>query len=74
MNSKFVGEVWKMGLDIKDTCDRDIIAKLIREMMNSRKQQSTWQKKTINEGGSSYINLDRLIQDIRSVIAPHKQT
>ncbi|TMW81662.1 hypothetical protein EJD97_008447, partial [Solanum chilense] len=77
VNSKFVGEVWKMGLDIKDTCDRDIIAKLIREndeFSQTTEHMASLAKKAINEGGSSSINLDRLIQDIRSVIPPHKQT
>ena len=71
-----------MGLDIKDTCDRDIIAKSVRELMEKRngefsqrtEQMASLAKKAINEGGSSCINLDRLIQDIRSVIPPRKQT
>ncbi|KAH0761449.1 hypothetical protein KY290_017522 [Solanum tuberosum] len=82
VNSRFVGEVWKMGLDIKDTCDRDIIAKSIRDLMEKRngefsqrtEHMASLAKKAVNEGGSSYINLDRLIQDIRSMIPPHKHT
>lgn len=82
VNSRFVGEVWKMGLDIKDTCDRDIIAKSIRDLMEKRngefsqrtEHMASLAKKAVNEGGSSYLNLDRLIQDIRSMIPPHKQT
>ncbi|KAK4734091.1 hypothetical protein R3W88_008352 [Solanum pinnatisectum] len=82
VNSRFVGEVWKMGLDIKDTCDRNIIAKSIRDLMDKRngefslrtEQMASLAKKAVNEGGSSYINLDRLTQDIRSMIPPHKQT
>uniref|UniRef100_M1BYM9 Glycosyltransferase n=1 Tax=Solanum tuberosum TaxID=4113 RepID=M1BYM9_SOLTU len=80
VNSRFVGEVWKMGLDIKDTCDRDIIAKSIRDLMEKRngefsqrtEHMASLAKKAVNEGGSSYINLDRLIQDIRSMIPPQK--
>ena len=82
VNSRFVGEVWKMGLDIKDTCDRDIIAKSITDLMEKRngefsqrtENMASLAKKAVNEGGSSYINLDRLMQDIRSMIPPHKQT
>ncbi|XP_049344081.1 7-deoxyloganetic acid glucosyltransferase-like [Solanum verrucosum] len=82
VNSRFVGEVWKMGLDIKDTCDRDIIAISIRALMEKRngefsqrtEHMASLAKKAVNEGGSSYINLDRLIQDIRSMIPPHKHT
>ncbi|XP_055828357.1 7-deoxyloganetic acid glucosyltransferase-like [Solanum dulcamara] len=81
INSRFVGGVWKMGLDIKDTCDRDIIAKSIRDLMEKRngefsqttKHMATLAKRAVNEGGSSYVNLDRLIQDIRSMIPSFKQ-
>ncbi|KAJ8528456.1 hypothetical protein K7X08_022148 [Anisodus acutangulus] len=82
VNSRFVGEVWKMGLDIKDTCDRDIIAKSVRDLMEKRigefsqrtENMASLAKRAVNEGGSSYINLDRLIQDIRSMIPPMKQS
>ncbi|KAF3663737.1 7-deoxyloganetic acid glucosyltransferase [Capsicum annuum] len=82
VNSRFVGEVWKMGLEIKDTCDRDIIAKSIRDLMEKRKGEfsqrmehmASLAKRAVNEGGSSYINLNRLIQDIRSMTPPLKQT
>ncbi|OIT00580.1 PREDICTED: 7-deoxyloganetic acid glucosyltransferase-like [Nicotiana attenuata] len=82
VNSRFIGEVWKMGLDIKDTCDRDIIGKSIRNLMEKRRgeflqrteQMASMARRTVNEGGSSYINLDRLIQDIRLMCLPLKQT
>lgn len=71
-----------MGLDIKDTCERDIIGKSIRDLMEKRRgeflqrteQMSSMARRTVNEGGSSYINLDRLIHDIRLMCLPLKQT
>ncbi|KAI3793275.1 hypothetical protein L1987_35891 [Smallanthus sonchifolius] len=35
--SRYVGEVWKLGLDMKDTCDRVIVEKAVRELMEDRK-------------------------------------
>ncbi|XP_060183974.1 7-deoxyloganetic acid glucosyltransferase-like [Lycium barbarum] len=82
VNSRFVSEVWKMGLDIKDTCDRDIIGKSIRDLMEKRigeflqraEHMASLGKRAVNEGGSSYVNLDRLIQDIRLMIPPMRQS
>ncbi|KAL6982765.1 7-deoxyloganetic acid glucosyltransferase [Sarracenia purpurea var. burkii] len=75
INSRFVGEVWKLGLDMKDTCDRVIIEKMIRDLMDERRDEFTEStgrmaeltKQAINKGGSSYSNFDRLIGLIRSM-------
>nr|GMD59075.1 7-deoxyloganetic acid glucosyltransferase-like [Ipomoea batatas] len=75
MNSRFVGEVWKLGLDTKDVCDRSSVEKLIRELMEKRKGEfleraenmGKLAKQAISEGGSSYCNFDCLIQDIIKV-------
>ncbi|CAK9187026.1 unnamed protein product [Ilex paraguariensis] len=74
VNSRFVGEVWKVGLDMKDTCDRVIIEKMVRELMDERKGEfeesakhlSKLARESVGEGGSSYCNLERLIEDIGS--------
>ncbi|XP_031114998.1 7-deoxyloganetic acid glucosyltransferase-like [Ipomoea triloba] len=71
-NSRFVGEVWKLGMDMKDVCDRSSVEKLIRELMEKRKGEFLERaenmvklaKEAISEGGSSYCNFDCLIQDI----------
>ncbi|KAH7840146.1 hypothetical protein Vadar_013214 [Vaccinium darrowii] len=76
INSRFVGEVWKLGLDMKDTCDRVIIEKTVRDLMDgkgeefqeSSDQMAKLAKKAITEGGSSYCNLDCLIRDIRLMV------
>ncbi|KAL7253287.1 hypothetical protein ACSBR1_007757 [Camellia fascicularis] len=77
MNSRYVGEVWKLGMDMKDTCDRIVVEKMIRDLMEVRKSefvQSTKRmaelaRKATSEGGSSYCNLDRLIKDLRLMSA-----
>ncbi|KAL6982767.1 7-deoxyloganetic acid glucosyl transferase [Sarracenia purpurea var. burkii] len=75
INSRFVGEVWKLGLDMKDTCDRVIIEKMIKDLMDERRHEFTEStdrmaelaKQAISIGGSSYCNFDRLIEFIRSM-------
>lgn len=57
-------------MDIKDTCDRSIIDKAIRDLMEVRKEEfleraenmARLVKKSVCEEGSSYKNLDCLIQ------------
>ncbi|KAL1542120.1 7-deoxyloganetic acid glucosyl transferase [Salvia divinorum] len=76
INSRFVSEVWKIGLDIKDSCDRLIIEKAVREVMEVRKDEfleradgmAKMAKKAVERGGSSYTNLDALIEYIKSLI------
>ncbi|GMP23210.1 hypothetical protein CsSME_00000893 [Camellia sinensis var. sinensis] len=73
VNSRFVGEVWKLGMDMKDTCDRDIVEKMVKDLMEVRKSELVQSAnrmaelagKAIGKGGSSYCNLDRLIEDIK---------
>ncbi|KAK4487855.1 hypothetical protein RD792_003591 [Penstemon davidsonii] len=73
VNSRYVGEVWKIGLDMKDTCDREIIEKMIRDVMELKKDEflkraeemAKLAKESVSEGGSSFVDLDRLVQDIK---------
>lgn len=75
INSRFVGEVWKMGLDMKDTCNRDIVEQMVRDIMVVRKDEllgraeemAELAKNAISDGGSSFSNLDRLVEDIRQM-------
>ncbi|MFS7961276.1 putative 7-deoxyloganetin glucosyltransferase [Helianthus anomalus] len=72
MNSRFVGEVWKIGVDMKDTCDRLLVEKAVRDIMDSKhnaitQSTNTWAslaKESITEIGSSSIHLGRLIDYI----------
>ncbi|KAL8119721.1 7-deoxyloganetic acid glucosyl transferase-like [Apium graveolens] len=73
INSRFVGEVWKLGLDIKDTCDRSSIEKAVRDLMEVRKEEfaksakemATVARKAVNEGGDSHNNLNKLVEGIK---------
>ena len=73
VNSRCVSEIWKIGFDMKDTCDRSTIEKLVRDLMDNKRDkimESTVQiakmaRDAVKEGGSSYRNLEKLIEDIR---------
>ncbi|XVF83824.1 hypothetical protein PTKIN_Ptkin16aG0524200 [Pterospermum kingtungense] len=73
INSRFVSEVWKIGLDMKDVCDRKVVEKMVNELMVDRREEfvksaaemSKLANESVSVGGSSYSNLDRLIEDIR---------
>ncbi|KAL5980448.1 hypothetical protein ACLOJK_028356 [Asimina triloba] len=74
VNSRCVEHVWKIGLDMKDRCERGTIEKMVRELMhgNVELRKSTVNladlaRKSVSRGGSSYMNFQRLIQDIRSM-------
>ncbi|KAI3519891.1 hypothetical protein L1887_09111 [Cichorium endivia] len=75
VNSRFVGEVWKLGLDMKDSCDRVIVEKMVRELMEDRRDEfrksademARLANQCLMKGGSSYCNLERLIQDIKAM-------
>lgn len=74
-NSRFVSEVWKIGLDMKDTCDRILIEKMVRDVMEVRRDEfletahgmANMAKRAISEGGSSHSNLDRLVKFLKSL-------
>ncbi|KAI3458620.1 hypothetical protein Pfo_015283 [Paulownia fortunei] len=76
VNSRLVSEVWKIGLDMKDTCDRIIIETAVRELMEVKKDEfleraehlAKLAKRAVSEGGSSYCNLDGLVEYIKSFI------
>ena len=75
INSRFVSDVWKIGLDMKDTCDRSKIEKMVRDLMEDKREEimksmdeiTRKVKDCVKEGGSSYCNLEKLIEDIRSM-------
>ena len=73
VNSRFVGEVWKLGLDMKGLCDRKIVEKMVNDLMVNRREEfvkssakmAEIARNSVKEGGSSSCCLDKLIEDIR---------
>ena len=39
VNSRYVNEVWKLGLDVKEVCDRVIVEKMVNELMVDRREE-----------------------------------
>ncbi|XP_042519762.1 7-deoxyloganetic acid glucosyltransferase-like [Macadamia integrifolia] len=74
INSRFVSEVWRVGVDMKDTCDRGTVEKMVKEVMERREELmgsvdrlAKLARSCVSQGGSSRSNMDRLIKDIRSM-------
>lgn len=75
INSRYVSEVWRIGLDMKDTCDRSTVEMMIRTLMKDGREEIMMSMDRIakladdcvRQGGSSYHNLDMLIEDIRKI-------
>lgn len=76
INSRFVSEVWKVGLDMKDLCGRSAVEKMVRELMEgqraeewrrSAREMAKMARESVAEGGSSYTDFRRLIQHITSL-------
>lgn len=70
-NRRFANQVWKIGVDIRDTCDRVMVEKAVRVLMQvcairdaflaEARAMSILATKAISRGGSSYLNLNQLI-------------
>ena len=39
INSRFMSHVWKLGIDMKDTCDRIMIEKMVRNLMEEKRAE-----------------------------------
>ncbi|KAM0941392.1 putative 7-deoxyloganetic acid glucosyltransferase [Dioscorea sansibarensis] len=75
VNSRFVSEVWRIGLDMKDTCDRNIVERMVREVMegesalelrSSVARMADLARKSIEENGTSRVNFESLVSYIKS--------
>jgi UDP:flavonoid glycosyltransferase YjiC (YdhE family) len=75
INSRWVNEVWRIGLDM-DTCDRSTVEMMIKTLMMEDKRAEIMESMDriaklahdcVSQGGSSDHNLDNLIEDIRQV-------
>ncbi|KAM3279977.1 hypothetical protein ACQJBY_047018 [Aegilops geniculata] len=66
-NSRFVGAVWKTGLDMKDVCQRAVVERMVREAMESPEIRASAQSMSrqlrmdVADGGSSSAELERLV-------------
>ncbi|KAI3910181.1 hypothetical protein MKW92_026717 [Papaver armeniacum] len=73
INSRYVSEVWKIGMDMKDNCNRLTVEKLIRDMMDVKREElmkstakvAEMARQSISRDGSSYRNYEALLEFIR---------
>ncbi|XP_039128196.1 7-deoxyloganetic acid glucosyltransferase-like [Dioscorea cayenensis subsp. rotundata] len=75
ITSRYVSEVWKIGLDMKDMHGREIVERMVRDAMEGEKAQELKRsaaamaekaKESIREGGSSYLNFQSLVHYLKS--------
>ncbi|KAF7110423.1 hypothetical protein CFC21_110530 [Triticum aestivum] len=72
-NSRFVGAVWRTGLDMKDVCDRRVVERTVREVMVSDEIKEAAQamaqqlRLDVAEVGSSSFEFERLVRFIREL-------
>ncbi|WVZ95971.1 hypothetical protein U9M48_041668 [Paspalum notatum var. saurae] len=73
INSRFVGAVWRNGLDMKDVCDRGVVERTVREAMESAEIRRSARalaaqlKSDIADDGSSALEFKRLVSFIREL-------
>lgn len=73
INSRFVGAVWKTGLDMKDVCERGVVERMVREAVESaeirRSAEALAQqvRRDVAAGGSSATEFQRLVGFIREL-------
>uniref|UniRef100_A0A7N0UJH7 Glycosyltransferase N-terminal domain-containing protein n=1 Tax=Kalanchoe fedtschenkoi TaxID=63787 RepID=A0A7N0UJH7_KALFE len=72
VNSRCVEEIWKVGIDVKDTCDRRTVESAVRRLMEGGDQGMAARVaelrrsavRSVEAGGSSHCNLMKLIEDV----------
>lgn len=75
VNSRVVAAIWKIGTKIDDTCETAMVEKVVRDLMEGRRDELTISmdrisqaaRSSIADGRSSSCSLRRLVQDIRSL-------
>lgn len=75
INSRFVGKVWNIGVDMKDMNGRVVVEEMVRKLMDgngndelrrSAGKMAEEMAKSCTKGGSSYMNFQKLLQHIKS--------
>lgn len=76
VNSRFVDEVWRIGLDMKDKCRRSLVERMVREVMEGERaevlrrsagQMAEHAWRSVEEGGSSYGDFENLVKHLRAM-------
>ncbi|MQM19638.1 hypothetical protein Taro_052647 [Colocasia esculenta] len=74
VNSRYVSEVWRAGVDMKDICDRATVEKMVRAVMEGETAEKLRKnaaalaemvRSCVGEGGSSRVSLEKLVRDTK---------
>eukprot|EP00253_Pinus_taeda_P026556 PITA_26556 len=73
-NRRFVSEVWKIGMAMKEVVKREHVADTVRRLMRGEEGRRIRKRivelrdasvRAVEKGGSSYNNMDKFVEDIR---------
>lgn len=76
INSRFASEVWRVGVDMKDVRGRDAVERMVREAMEGERADELRRsagevaeaaRRSVEEGGTSYVSLHKLIEHVKSL-------
>ncbi|KAI3519889.1 hypothetical protein L1887_09109 [Cichorium endivia] len=80
VNSKVVGNTWKVGMHMEERWDRNVIEKRIRDVLESKgeltenaNKMKKLGRKSVTKGGSSYATLDDLVNLLSNTTRMQKQ-
>lgn len=82
-NSRFVSAAWKVGVDMKDVCDRKVVEEMVREVMEGEegeevrttaRRMAEEARRSVEEGGPSYEEFLGLIQQIRELSSQKRKS
>ncbi|KAI3980349.1 hypothetical protein MKX01_003888 [Papaver californicum] len=72
-NCRYTCKHWGIGMEIETNVNRDVVEEIVRELMEGEKGKDTkkkvkgWKRKSeeaVAPGGSSYVNLNKMIDEI----------
>ncbi|KAG1337799.1 putative 7-deoxyloganetic acid glucosyltransferase [Cocos nucifera] len=82
INSRFVSDVWRIGADMKDKCERSIVEKMVRDVMEGERaerlrtsamEMAELARRSVAKGGSSCRDCWSLVEHIRATCSNRQQ-
>jgi len=78
INSKFISDVWKIGLAMKEVVTREIVEERVRRLMSGEEGEQMAKRigelrdasmRAIGKGGSSYSNMEKFLKELQMGLA-----
>lgn len=76
VNCRFVDEVWRIGLDMKDKLGRSVVERMVRDVMEGERaaelrrsagEMAEHARRSVQEGGPSYKDMENLVKHIKAI-------